>query len=43
MVGVAEDDFGVHFVEVARGDGLDGGLGADGHVLGGLDDAVAGG
>ena len=43
VIGVGEDDLGVEVVnEVARGERLDGGLGADGHENRRFDDAVGG-
>ncbi len=43
VVGIGQDDLGAHDIEIARGDGLDRGLGPDRHVLRCLDFPVAGG
>jgi hypothetical protein len=43
MIGVAEDDLGAHFAEFARVEGLDAGLGANGHEHGGVHDPMGGG
>ncbi|CDN43726.1 Uncharacterized protein BN871_DJ_00080 [Paenibacillus sp. P22] len=42
VIGVAENDMGVHFLELFRAHRLDGSLGADGHERRRLDDAVRG-